>query len=155
MKIRSVRLNNKKKIFEVRTSAKNYSFPYVKAKPAPMPEDPITRVSVDKDLGGEGLTYELASGQTGTVHIEQVLEYNQDPRFLRDLLLYKLTLEVQKRVADSPLAKREIVRRLGTSATQLYRLLDQTNYEKSVDQLVSLLQVLDCDIDLVVRAKSA
>jgi hypothetical protein len=66
-----------------------------------------------------------------------------------------LTLEVQKRVADSPLAKREIVRRLGTSATQLYRLLDQTNYEKSVDQLVSLLQVLDCDIDLVVRAKSA
>jgi hypothetical protein len=110
---------------------------------------------VDKDLGGEGLTNELASGQTGTVHIEQVLEYNQDPNFLRDLLLYKLTLEVQKRVADSPLAKREIVRRLGTSATQLYRLLDQTNYEKSVDQLVSLLQVLDCDIDLVVRAKSA
>lgn len=155
MKIRSVKLNNKKKIFEVRTSAKNYSFPYVKAKPAPTPEDPITRVSVDKELGGEGMTYELASGQTGTVHIEQVLEYNQDPNFLRDLLLYKLTLEVQKRVADNQLAKREIVRRLGTSATQLYRLLDQTNYEKSVDQLVSLLQVLDCDIDLVVRAKSA
>lgn len=155
MKIRSVKLNNKKKIFEVRTSAKKYSFPYVKAKPAPTSEDPITRVSVDKDLGREGMTYELASGKTGTVHIEQVLEYNQDPNFLRDLLLYKLTLEAQKRVADSPLAKREIVRRLGTSATQLYRLLDQTNYEKSVDQLVSLLQVLDCDIDLVVRAKSA
>ena len=50
MKIRSVKLNNKKKIFEVRTSAKNYSFPYVKAKPAPTPEDPITRVSVDKEL---------------------------------------------------------------------------------------------------------
>jgi len=36
-----------------------------------------------------------------------------------------------------------------------YQLLDQTNYRKSVDQLVSLLQVLDCDVDLVVRAKSA
>ena len=110
---------------------------------------------MDKDLGREGITYELASGKTGTVHIEQVLEYNQDPDYLRDLLIYKLTLEVQKRVAASRLAKREIVRRLGTSATQLYRLLDQTNYEKSVDQLVSLLQVLDCDVDLVVRAKSA
>ena len=44
---------------------------------------------------------------------------------------------------------------LGTSATQLYRLLDQTNYEKSVDQLISLLQILDCDVELVVRAKSA
>jgi hypothetical protein len=34
-------------------------------------------------------------------------------------------------------------------------LIDQTNYTKSVDQLVSLLQVLDCDVDLVVRAQSA
>ena len=155
IKIRSVKLNNKKKIFEVRTSTKNYSFPYVKATPAPTSADPVTRVYVDKELGSEGMTYELASGKTGTIHIEQVLEYNQDPNYLRDVLLYKLTLEVQKRVADSALAKREIIRRLGTSATQFYRLLDQTNYEKSVDQLVSLLQVLDCDIDLVVRAKSA
>lgn len=55
----------------------------------------------------------------------------------------------------SPLSKREIVRRLGTSATHLYRLLDQTNYRKSVDQLMALLQVLECDVDLVVRAKTA
>ncbi|MCH7913993.1 MAG: XRE family transcriptional regulator, partial [Deltaproteobacteria bacterium] len=86
---------------------------------------------------------------------EQVLEYNQDPNHLRDLLLYRLTLEAQKRIDQSPLSKREIVRRLGTSAAQLYRLLDQTNYRKSVDQLVSLLQVLECDVDLVVREKTA
>jgi hypothetical protein len=155
MKIQSVKSNNKKKVFEVKASTHVYSFPYVKAVPPPTPEDPVARVFVDKELGREGFTYELASAKTGTVHIEQVLEYNQDPNYLRDLLLYRLTLEAQKRVADSPLAKREIIRRLGTSATQLYRLLDQTNYEKSVDQLVSLLQVLDCEVDLVVRAKSA
>jgi len=132
-----------------------YSFPYVKATPAPAADDPVTSVTVDKDLGGEGFEYELSSGKKGTVHMEQVLEYNQDPNYLRDLLLYRLTLEAQKRVAGSPLAKREIIRRLGTSATQLYRLLDQTNYQKSVDQLVSLLQVLDYEVDLVVRAKSA
>ena len=87
---------------------------------------------------------------------KQVLEYNQDPTYRRDLLLYRLTLEAQKRVAKSPLSKREIVRRLGTSAAQLlYRLLDQTNYRKSVDQLLALLQVLDCDVDLVVRTKTA
>jgi hypothetical protein len=106
-------------------------------------------------LASEGFSYELESGKTGTVHVEQVLKYNQDPAYLRDLLLYKLTLEAQRRIAATPLAKREIVRRLGTSATQLYRLLDQTNYNKSVDQLVSLLQVLDCEVDLVVRAKRA
>lgn len=155
MRIRSVRHNNRKKAFEVRTSAKVLAFPYSKADPRPTPDDPVKRVFVDKELGREGFTYELESGLTGTVHVEQVLEYNQDPNHLRDLLLYRLTLEAQKRIDQSPLSKREIVRRLGTSAAQLYRLLDQTNYRKSVDQLISLLQVLECDVDLVVREKTA
>jgi len=69
--------------------------------------------------------------------------------------LYKLTIEAQKRLQASGLSKREVIRRLGTSASQFYRLLDQTNYRKSVDRLLSLLHVLDCDVDLVVRAKTA
>jgi hypothetical protein len=40
---------------------------------------------------------------------------------------------------------------MGTSAAQFYRLLDQTNYSKSIDQLMALLSVLDCEIDLVVK----
>jgi hypothetical protein len=155
MKIRSVKINNKRKVFEVNTSSNKYFFPYTKSDPAPTSHNPVTRVYVDKEIGSEGLSYELASGDTGTIHIEQVLEYNNDPHYLRDQLLYKLTLEAQRRVAASPLSKREIIRRLGTSATQFYRLLDQTNYTKSVDQLVSLLQTLDCEVDLLVRAKSA
>jgi len=62
---------------------------------------------------------------------------------------------VCRRSERATVPKCEIIRRLGTSATQFYRLMDQTNYRKSVDQLVSLLQILDCDVDLVVRAKSA
>ncbi len=97
----------------------------------------------------------LESGKEGTVHSEQVLEYNQDPHYLRDVLVYKLTIEAQKRVSASPLSKREMIRRLGTSATQFYRLLDQTSYSKSVDQLLTLLHVLDCDVDLLVREKTS
>ena len=155
MKIRTVGHNNRKKLFEVATSRKKLVFPFSKAEPAPTAEDPITELSVDAEAGREAFSYVLHSGRTGTVHVEQVLEYNQDPTYLRDLLLYRLTLEAQKRVAKSPLSKREIVRRLGTSAAQLYRLLDQTNYRKSVDQLLALLQVLNCDVDLVVRTKTA
>jgi hypothetical protein len=55
-------------------------------------------------------------------------------------------------VADSPLAKREIIQRLGTSPTQLHRLLDQTDYHKSIDKMPALPYVLDCDFDLLVRA---
>jgi len=155
MKIRSVAANNRKRAFEIHVSGKHYSFPYAKADPAPGAADPIRRVYVDVELDREAFTFNLESGREGTVHIDQVLEYHQDPTFLRDTLLYKLTVEAQQRVEASPLSKREIIRRLSTSATQFYRLLDQKNYRKSVDQMLSLLQVLDCDVDLVVRAKTA
>jgi hypothetical protein len=155
MKIRRVSANNRKKAFEVRTSSQVLLFPYSKAHPEPTPSDVVAKVAVDPELGREGFAYLLSSGREGTVHIEQVLEYNQDPGYLRDMLLYRLTLEAQKRVDSSPLSKREIIRRLGTSAAQFYRLLDQTNYRKSIDQVGLLLNVLDCDVDVVVRAKSA
>jgi len=155
MKIRAVTVNNRRKVFAVRTSKGELVYPFAKADQRPTDDDPIARVWIDKELASEAFTYALRSGREGTVHIEQVLEYNKDPDYLRDQLLYRLTLETQKRVASSRLPKREIIRRLGTSATQFYRLMDQTNYRKSVDQLVSLLQILDCDVDLVVRAKTA
>jgi hypothetical protein len=38
---------------------------------------------------------------------------------------------------------------------QLYRLLDPTNTRKSINQLVALLHVLDCDVKLVVEDHDA
>ena len=154
MKIRSVRANNRKRAFEIRTWHGLMLFPYPKADLAPTATDPLAELFVDKELAAEGFTYRLASGREGSVHIDQVLEYNQDPAHLRDLLLYELTLEAQKCLRASSLSKREVIRRLGTSPAQFYRLLDQTNYRKSVDKLLSLLQVLDCDVELVVRHPS-
>ncbi|MGH7276049.1 MAG: hypothetical protein ACREIY_03345 [Candidatus Rokuibacteriota bacterium] len=142
-------------MFEVTTAKEHLVFPYARLEVQPTPDDPVSKVFLDKELGLKGFTYVLQSSREGTVHIEDVLEYNQDPDYLRDLLVYRLTLEAQKRIAATPLARREIIRRLRTSPTQLYRLLDQTNYRKSVDQLLRLLQVLDCDVELVVRAKTA
>jgi len=150
VKIQSVTENNRKKAFAVNLGRKTYPFPYARADPRPTSDDLVARVKVDPELAREAFVFVLRSGREGTVHIEQVLEYNQDPKYLRDLLLYRLTLEAQQRVETSSISKREMIRRLGTSATQFYRLLDQTNYRKSVDQLLSLLQILDCEVELVV-----
>lgn len=155
MRIKSVSRNNRKHAFEVVTWRDRFTFPYSKTSPAPTAVDPVDEIAIDEELGREGFTYRLASGLEGTIHIEQVLEYNQDLGYMRDLLLYKLTVEAQKRLEDSPLSRREIIRRLGTSPAQFYRLIDQTNYRKSVDKLLLLLNVLDCEVELVVRAKSA
>jgi hypothetical protein len=151
VKIKSVHCDNRKKAFSVETSRGTYAFPYAKLALRPSRENPIANVAVDGELGNEAFTYSLASGEEETVHIEQVLDYNRDPSYLRDILLYKLTLAARERVESSPLSKRELIRRLGTSPAQLYRLLDPANYAKSIDQLASLLTILDCEIDLVVR----
>ncbi len=153
MKIKKVMQNNRKKAFEITTYSKGFLFPYAKLEVSPSRENPVKRVYVDKELDNEAFTYELESGDEGTVHIDDVLEYNRDPRHMRDLLLYKLTLAAQERVKSSSLSKRELIRRLGTSPAQFYRLLDQTNYKKSIDQLMALLNILDCDVDLVVKMK--
>ncbi len=156
MKIRAVRFNNRRKAFEVQIQRRALLYPYAKLDPALKAGDLVREAYVDPELGGEGFSYVSESGREGTVHAEQVLEYNEDSEYLRDLLLYKLTVEAQRRVAASPLSKREIMRRLGTSATQLYRLLDQTNTKKSFGQILSLLHVLDCEVTFVVkRRKSA
>ena len=74
MKIRSVRHNNRKKAFEVRTSAKTLVLPYSKAAPSPTIQDPIAELFVDPEVGREAFTYVLQSGRSGTVHVDQVLE---------------------------------------------------------------------------------
>ncbi len=153
MKIKKVMQNNRKKAFEITTYSKGFLFPYAKLEVSPSRENPVKRVYVDKELDNEAFTYELESGDEGTVHIDHVLEYNRDPRHMRDLLLYKLTLAAQEHVKSSSLSKRELIRRLGTSPAQFYRLLDQTNYKKSIDQLMALLNILDCGVDLVVKMK--
>ena len=79
MKIRYVAHNNRKKAFEITTSGRVLQFPYSRVEPLPKAADRIREVFVDKELGNEAFTYILESGKEGTVHIEQVLEYNQDP----------------------------------------------------------------------------
>ena len=150
MKIRSVQANNRKKAFEVKAGTKTWWYPYARLDAGPTAGDPIVAVEIDQELGREAVTYTLKSGAEGSVHVDQVLDYNKDPGYLRDMLLYELTLEAQRRVSASPLRTRELIRRLGTSASQYYRLLDQTCTRKSVDQLLRLLCVLECDVELSV-----
>lgn len=154
MKIQNVEANNRRKAFDVQTEAGGFSFPYARLRVQPSAHNRVVRVYVDPELGNEAFTYVLESGEEDSVHLDAVLEYNEDPTYLKDLLLYKLSLEAQKRVAASSLSKREIIRRLGTSASQFYRLLDVTNTAKSVGQLVALLHILDFEVDVVVKKRT-
>ena len=152
MKISRVTANNRRKELLITTgTGAAYSFPYAEADPRPGPENPVKEVFVDEELGNEAITYVLQTGDEGSIHIDQVLEYHKDPGYLAEMLTYKLTLEARKGIANCGLSRRQVARRLKTSVPQLYRLLDPANTNKSMSQLVTLLHVLDREVDLVVH----
>jgi hypothetical protein len=151
--VREVSVHARTREFHVQIGDRTYPFPFARAEPVPTPNDPVVAVAIDPEIAREGFTYQLASGREGTIHGEQVLEHNSDPALLRDRALYFLSVEAQRQLAASGRAKRDVIRQLGTSASQFYRLLDQTNYRKSIDQMVALLGVLGCEVDIAVRPR--
>jgi predicted XRE-type DNA-binding protein len=154
--IKAFSVNNRKKEFVLDTSRGTFVYPFAKADPIPSSEDPIVRVFIDvAELAGDGITYFLRSGAEGSVLEDMAYDYNSEPKYTRDALLYRLTIQAQTALSESKLARREIIRRLGTSASQFYRLIDQTNYDKTIDSVVALLYVLGREVDLVVRPRSA
>ena len=156
MKVRRATVNNRKAQLELTArSGRMLPIPYAKLDPRPSPTNRIREAYVDKELGSEAVTYVLESGEEGSVHIDHVLEYNEDPSYLVELLIHKLTVEARQRADQSGLSRRELARRLGTSVPQLYRLLDPANTRKSLGQLIGLLHLLDCDVQLVVNPRHA
>jgi len=153
VKIETVTANNRKKAFEVSTHRERYLFPYALLRTAPGADHRIEEVYPDEELGREAFTYRLSDGREDTIHLDAVLEYNRDPSYLSDLLLHRLTVEVQRAVESSDLSKRELIRALGTSASQFYRLLDPTNRTKSVGQMLALLHLLGREVEVVVTPR--
>ena len=151
MKITAVEANNRKKAFELRTVRETLDYPYAKLALRPTADNPVTEVFADPETGREAFTYRLESGAEDTIHLDAVREYHEDPAYLNELLLHRLTVEARKAMEQSELAKREVARRLGTSASQLYRLLSPGHPGKSVGQLLALLHLLGREVDVVVR----
>ncbi|MDO8847919.1 MAG: hypothetical protein Q7W51_05995 [Coriobacteriia bacterium] len=153
MRITGVKLNNRRREFELACELGTLSFPYAKAEPMPTQDDRIVEAFIDEELAGEAVTYRLASGAEGFVHIEMARDYHREPGYMRAQLLHKLTLEAHTALDRSHLSKREITRRLDTSPAQLYRLLDPANYSKSVDGMLELLAALGCEVDVAVHMR--
>jgi hypothetical protein len=151
VKIQTVEINRRRRMFEVGTRRGTFEFPFAVATPTPSVDDNVVEAFVDPELGREGFTYRLTSGEEGSVHMDSVLEYNNDAGYLADLALSQLTTQVRELYAASGLSARVIAKRLGTSPAQLYRLLDPTNYAKSARQLLAVLYALGYELDIGIR----
>ena len=151
MKILRASANNKKKCFIVETRKGVYEYPFSRLRKRPTATDGLVDVSIDQDAGREAISYRLLSGKMDTLHIDEVLHFNEDRGYLREQLLYDLTIKAQELLKNDQIPKRELARQLKTSPIQLYRLLDQTYYGKTIDQMIRLLNALNCHVELKVK----
>ena len=154
MKITHITPNLRKKAFDIRVGDTKYEFPFAKLRLEPSAEDPIEDAFVDPEIGDEAFTYRLRSGQEDTVHLDAVLDAVKDPDYLQDLLLHRLAVEARKGLEESGLSKRQVARQLGTSPSQLYRLLDPANRRHSIGQILALLDLVGKEVEVAVRPKA-
>jgi hypothetical protein len=152
VKIRSVRFDNRRQAFLVSAAGKTYEMPYA-AMDRRRGRRRMVRAFVDPELGREAFTFETGDGEVGAVHIDNVLLHGGDPRAERDDTLYRLTLAAEEALIESGVGKRALARRVGTSMSQLARLLDATNRTKSIEQMMTLLRALGRDVEVVVRRR--
>lgn len=151
--IKNVVLNKKKKQMSVElANGQILNLPLAKLKrgSVEMPES----IFVDQEMGSKGVTCLFKSGREESIPLDAFYDYNRDPDYLKSILLYKMTLEAVSRLKNLSVSKNELTRRLGTSPSQLSRLLDPKNKSKSIDHMLRLLTVLGCDVEFTVK-KSA
>ncbi len=149
VKLKKITVNMRKKSFLVETKHLAYEFPFSRLEVVPAFEDPV--VKLKPEPGFEGFTYTLKSGKEGYIIWDQVLDYNKDPDYEHDMLLFELTCRALDIIKQRKIKKREIARRLKTSPAHLYRLLDTTFYGKTIDQMIRLLRALDYHVEFILK----
>jgi hypothetical protein len=149
-KIKQAAFSNRKRSISVAIGSATLELPFSKLEVSPNADNPAIGIKIDRDLGGRGVLCQLKDGKELAIPIEAFLEFNRDPEYMREIEIYKLTSRAIDLVKSSGMSKRAICRRMGTSLSQLSRLLDPTNYQKTIDQMLKLLTILGARIDIKV-----
>ena len=144
MKVSDVKIDARKKELVITAGRKTFRYPLALVAGGEV----VVAAEGDDETGNEAITCLLVSGKTQTLHLDDIRAQLGDADYLREQMLYDMTLQAQKSVRKQRVAKRALCRMLHTSPAQLYRLLDQTCYGKTVDQMLRLLQVLGCTVRL-------
>lgn len=139
-KFKTVEFDNKKKVFYLKyTSGLKVECPYSALKI----RNKVIEAAPDLEVGKHSFYFVLENGKKEFVPYDQPLHIVQNPEYVKQTTLYTITKQLNEFIQKSKISKRELARRLGTSLSQLSRLLDTTNYKKELSRLVELAAILN------------
>lgn len=139
-KFKSVKFDNKKKAFHLEyTSGLKIECPYsalgIRGR--------VLEAGPDEESGRHSFYFVLDNGKKDFVPFDQPLYIVQHPEYVKHQTLYEVTKKLNRFIEQEKVPKRELARRLGTSLSQLARLLDTTNYKKELSRLIELAAMLN------------
>lgn len=135
-----VAFDNKKRVFHLKyTSGLEVECPYS----ALDIRDKVMQAAPDTEVGRHSFYFVLDNGKKKFVPFDQPLHIVQNPEYVRQRALYEVTKRLNEFIERENVSKRELARRLGTSLSQLLRLLDTTNYKKEFSRLIELAAILN------------
>ncbi|MDO8526835.1 MAG: hypothetical protein Q7T03_04000 [Deltaproteobacteria bacterium] len=139
-KFKKVAFDNKKRVFHLQyTSGLKMECPYsalgIKGR--------VIEAASDSEAGHHSFYFMLENGKKEFVPFDQPLHIAQNPEYVKQQTLYEVTKQLNELIKRAKTPKRELARRLGTSLSQLSRLLDTTNYKKELSRLIELAAMLN------------
>jgi hypothetical protein len=147
-KFRSVQFNNRKKVFHlIYTSGLEVDCPYS----AISVKKNVVEAGPDKEVGNHSFYFILEDGYTGYVPYDQPLHIINHPDYVKEEIMWRVTIQLRDVIASKNISKREIARRMNTSVTQINRLLDQTNYNKDLSRLIEMAAIIGYEFDWSLR----
>lgn len=139
-RFKRVVFDNKKRVFRLEyTSGLRIECPYfslgIRRK--------VVDARPDPETGGHSFAFTLDDGTTDYVPFDQPLHIARNPEYVKEQTLYEMTKQLNEFIRREGISKRGLARRLKTSPAQLARLLDPTNYRKSMSRLVEIGAILN------------
>lgn len=139
-KFKKAVFDNKKKVFHLEyNSGLKIDCPYS----ALGIHDQVVESGPDPEVGFHSFYFKLGNGHIDYVVNDQPLYIVQHPDYVKQMTLFEMTKQLNKFIKESKTPKRALARRLGTSMSQLSRLLDTTNYKKDLSRLIEIATMLN------------
>jgi hypothetical protein len=103
----------------------------------------VAAAGVDPESGDHAFYFERHPGKAVFVPYDEPLRIAGEPEYAKHQAIFQMTKRLNDFIGRQGVAKRELARRMGTSLSQLARLLDTTNYKKEMARLIELARILD------------
>lgn len=123
--------------------------PAKRMNPRPTVRNPIVAAAWDPDIGRNGVAYRLRNGREGVVVWDQALDANRDPEYLATMQLHRAraaAVTLLRRHTEG-MSVREIAKRIGTSTSQVQRML-AGEPTASLDAIIRALGLLGVEVEV-------